>query len=69
VPETLYYGKGPALLFHDGKVERGTWAKKSRKTPVQLTTSSGSSMKVPAGHVWIELLPNNKAGGRLTFAK
>jgi hypothetical protein len=68
VPETLYFGKGPALLFHGGKLERGTWTKKSRKTPVNLSTATGT-MKVPAGHVWIELVPMNRFGGRVTFAK
>ena len=27
VPETIYAGQGPALLFHGGKVVRGTWTK------------------------------------------
>ncbi|MBV9832141.1 MAG: DUF3048 domain-containing protein [Marmoricola sp.] len=69
VPETLYYGSGPALLFHNGKVERGTWTKKSRETPVRLTGAKGAVMKVPAGHVWIELLPNNHSGGRLVIRR
>ncbi len=68
VPETLYFGKGPALLFHGGKVERGTWTKRSRQTPVKLSTAAGA-MKVPAGHVWIELVPMNRFGGRVTFSK
>ena len=67
VPETLYFGKGPALLFHAGKVERGVWTKKSRKNPVELSTASGGTMKVPAGHVWIELVP--QVNGNVTFAK
>jgi hypothetical protein len=69
VPETLYFGKGPALLFHDGKVERGTWTKKSRKNPVDLSTGSGGTMKVPAGHVWIELVPTDKDGGKVLIRK
>ena len=69
VPETLYFGRGPALLFHDGLLERGSWIKRSRKAPVKLTTSSGSAMKVPAGHVWVELLPKDKFGGRISFSK
>jgi hypothetical protein len=24
-------------------------------------------MKIPAGHTWIELLPRNSAGGRLSY--
>jgi len=65
VPETLYFGKGPALLFHNGQLVRGTWTKKSRKHPVSLSTAAGP-MKVPAGHTWIELVPLT---GNVTFTK
>jgi hypothetical protein len=68
VPETIYAGKGKMMFFHKGEVVRGTWSKKSRQTPIQLSTAAGP-MKVPAGHVWVELVPNDKAGGRVTFAK
>jgi hypothetical protein len=68
VPETLYFGKGPALLFHNGQVVRGTWSKKSRKHPVSLSTAAGP-LKVPAGHTWIELVPIDKDGGKITFQK
>jgi len=68
VPETLYFGKGPALLFHNGQLVRGTWTKKSRKHPVTLSTAAGP-LKVPAGHTWIELVPIDKDGGRVTFQK
>jgi hypothetical protein len=69
VPETLYFGKGPALLFHDGKVVRGTWSKKSRKHPVTLRTASGAELQVPAGHTWIELVPTDKDGGKVVIRK
>jgi Protein of unknown function (DUF3048) N-terminal domain/Protein of unknown function (DUF3048) C-terminal domain len=68
VPETLYFGKGPALLFHGGKVVRGTWTKKSRKHPVTLSTAAGA-LKVPAGHTWIELVPVDKDGGKVLIRK
>ena len=68
VPETISSGKGPMMLFHKGKVVRGTWKKKSNKTPIRLSTAAGP-MKVPAGHVWVELVPTDKDGGRVTFAK
>jgi hypothetical protein len=68
VPETLYFGKGPALLFHNGQLVRGTWTKKSRKHPVTLSTAAGT-LKVPAGHTWIELVPIDKDGGKVTFQK
>jgi hypothetical protein len=68
VPETLYFGKGPALLFHNGQLVRGTWSKKSRKHPVTLSTAAGP-LKVPAGHTWIELVPVDRDGGKITFSK
>jgi hypothetical protein len=62
VPETLFFGKGQLMLFHNGQVTRGTWSKSGRDGQLQLATAAGP-MKVPAGHVWLELLPNKKAGG------
>lgn len=56
VPESLFFGKGAMLLFHQGQVVRGTWSKPERGSPVTLKTAAGS-IKVPAGKVWIELLP------------
>ena len=66
VPETLFFGKGQLMLFHNGQVTRGTWSKDGRDGQLVLTTAAGP-MKVPAGHVWIELLPNKKAGGAVRF--
>jgi hypothetical protein len=64
VPETLFFGQGQLMLFHNGQVTRGTWSKEKRDSPLVLATAAGP-MKVPAGHVWIELLPNKKSGGSI----
>lgn len=64
VPETKFEGKGQALLFHGGRVVTGTWSKKSLDAPVSLSTKKGK-LEVPAGHVWMELVPQN--GGNVTF--
>ncbi len=64
VPETLFFGKGQLMLFHGGQVTRGTWQKDARDSPLVLSTGAGP-LKVPAGHVWIALLPNKKAGGSI----
>ena len=64
VPETLFFGKGQLMLFHGGQVTRGTWQKDKRDSALVLSTAAGP-MKIPAGHVWIELLPNKKAGGAI----
>ena len=68
VPETVYYGTGPMQLFHDGKVVNGTWSKKSQRTPLKLRTAAGA-LSVPAGHVWVELVPTDKDGGRVNVRR
>jgi hypothetical protein len=66
VPETQFVGKGEALLFHGGRLVRGTWTKDSLKGPLDLTTKAGE-LTVPAGRVWIELIPRD--AGAVTFAR
>lgn len=65
VPEAMFFGAGTALLFHHGQVVRGTWSKAKRTSVVTLKTAAGT-LKIPAGHVWIELMPSagpfNSAG-------
>ena len=56
VPETKLTGTGGAMIFHDGRLVRGTWKKDSLDAPITLSTKSGD-LTVPAGHVWIELVP------------
>ncbi|WP_165821258.1 DUF3048 domain-containing protein [Nocardioides gansuensis] len=66
VPETKFEGKGEALLFHGGRLVRGTWQKQGLKGPIELRTRQGE-LKVPAGHTWIELVPAQS--GNVTWAK
>ena len=67
VPRTLLFGQGAALLFHDGKVVKATWHKDKKPTsPIKLTTKKGE-LKVPAGHTWIELVPQEN--GNVTWTK
>jgi hypothetical protein len=66
VPETKFTGKGQALIFHGGRLVRGTWSKSALDAPLELSTKAGK-LTVPAGHTWIELVPQN--GGNVTFAK
>jgi hypothetical protein len=65
VPETKFTGTGKAMLFHGGRVVRGTW-KKSLDSTISLSTRAGE-LKVPAGHTWVELVPAN--GGNVTVTK
>lgn len=64
VPETKLEGKGPAFLFHGGKVVQGTWEKDGLGDTISLATKKGK-LSVPAGHTWIELVP--QTGGTLSF--
>jgi len=66
VPETKFVGSGAALLFHDGRLVRGTWTKKDLTSPLQLATKGGK-LAVPAGRTWIELVP--AVNGDVTFGK
>ena len=66
VPETKFEGTGAALLFHGGRVVKGTWTKDGLTGALKLATRSGR-LSVPAGHVWVELVP--AVNGDLTFAK
>ncbi len=65
VPETKFVGKGQAMLFHGGRVVRGTWSKTLGST-ISLSTRAGD-LKVPAGQTWVELVP--AAGGDVTIRR
>jgi hypothetical protein len=66
VPETKFTGKGQAMLFHDGRLVRGTWTKAGLDAPIELSTKAGE-LTVPPGKTWIELVPQN--GGNVSFSK
>ncbi|WP_322938061.1 DUF3048 domain-containing protein [Nocardioides bizhenqiangii] len=68
VPETIFEGSGNAFLFHAGKVVEGTWSKDELSSALSLETKDGK-LKVPAGRVWIELVPIDAKGGSLTYGK
>lgn len=66
VPESITTGSGRALVFHNGKVARGTWSKSGVTNTWQFKSKAGT-MKIPAGHTWIEVLPVDAKGGSLSF--
>jgi hypothetical protein len=69
VPESHFVGKGKAQVFHNGQVVEGTWSKDKLSSPVTLTTADGKALKVPAGKVWIELVPVDANRGSVTYGK
>lgn len=66
VPETKFTGQGEAMLFHGGRMVKGTWKKSDLGSAISLSTKGGE-LEVPAGHTWIELVP--ASGGNVTFKK
>jgi hypothetical protein len=66
VPETQFVGDGPAWIFHGGRVVRATWHKDELSSILELEFK-GKTITVPAGHVWMELVP--AAPGNVTFQK
>ena len=54
------------MIFHDGRLVRGTWSKSALDAPISLSTQAGKLI-VPAGHTWIELVPAQN--GNVTFTK
>jgi len=66
VPETQLEGQGPAMIFHGGRLVRGTWSKSGLDKPIKLSTQAGE-LTVPAGRTWIELVPAQN--GNVTFTK
>jgi Protein of unknown function (DUF3048) N-terminal domain/Protein of unknown function (DUF3048) C-terminal domain len=67
VPETLFYGKGDAVLVHGDKALQCRWSKEDKASSLMLSTAKGAKVTVPAGHTWIELVPSDK--GRVTLGK
>jgi hypothetical protein len=66
VPETQFVGDGPAWIFHGGRVIRATWHK-DELTSILSLEFKGKKLTVPAGHVWMELVPG--APGNVTWQK
>ena len=56
VPETKFTGRGPAMIFHGGRVVDGTWVKNGLDSAVELRKGA-KKLELPAGKVWIELVP------------
>ncbi|MDN5745093.1 MAG: DUF3048 domain-containing protein [Nocardioidaceae bacterium] len=68
VPESKFVGSGKAQIFHNGQVIDGKWSKTKLGSPVSLKSAAGD-LKVPAGKVWIELVPVDGKGGSVNYTK
>jgi hypothetical protein len=57
VPETVLAGSGDAILLTKGQSFKARWSKSGADRPLAFTDSSGTSLLIPPGRTWIELVP------------
>jgi hypothetical protein len=57
VPVTFFYGSGAGVLVHGDKAQKVKWTKHGKAGDLTLKSMKGNEVKVPAGHTWIELIP------------
>jgi hypothetical protein len=72
VPVTHFEGSGKAVIFHGGQVEKVKWSKDGVEGLPTFTAKDGSEVKIPAGHVWISLVPKggeSVAAGSVSWGK
>ena len=49
-------GKGPVEVFSAGRVQRGTWSRKTLRKPIVYKDASGAVIELTPGQTWVELL-------------
>lgn len=64
VPETVFAGKGKAVVLAGGTRVNATWSKANNGATIVLRTANGEVLKLPQGRTWIELV--NKGQGALS---
>ncbi|HXJ63238.1 MAG TPA: protein kinase [Actinomycetota bacterium] len=52
-------GEGPATVFRDGVMIRGTWSRPTPDDRTVFTDSEGTEIALAPGPTWIELVPTN----------
>jgi hypothetical protein len=61
LPTADTVGTGEAVVFYNGEVVGGTWTRDSDTDMFTLTNEDGTEMIIPAGRLWISLIPNDLA--------
>ena len=67
VPETLFFGSGPAVVVVGDKAITCIWRKADRGSPLKLATRKGDKVEVPPGRTFVELIPART--GKVTLAR
>lgn len=59
LPSSRTTGAGKAFVFADGRVTEGTWERETELDWFTLKDSTGEILMVPAGKVWVSLVPDH----------
>lgn len=59
LPSSRTTGSGQAYVFADGTVVEGTWEREAETDWFTLSDADGNEIAVPAGKVWLSLVPTN----------
>ena len=62
-------GTGRAILFRDGRMIVGQWARESTDDAVTFTTTTGDDLELKPGSTLIELLPNQEGDVKGSFSR
>jgi Protein of unknown function (DUF3048) N-terminal domain/Protein of unknown function (DUF3048) C-terminal domain len=65
VPVTYFFGSGPGVLVHGEQAQKVKWSKHGKAGQLTLTSMKGDEVTVPAGHTWIELIPEGTGSVKL----
>jgi hypothetical protein len=66
VPKTEFFGTGQAIVVHGESALTCTWSKSDQAGQLELATTDGKPVTVPAGHTWVELVPSKTGSVTLT---
>ena len=66
-PETQFTGQGQAMLFHDGRLVRGTWTKDNLDAPIKLSHQGRRADRPRRPH--LDRAGPATNGGNVTFTK
>jgi hypothetical protein len=51
-------GQGPAMIFRDGLVAKGTWVRQGQKEMIEIVDDAGSPLPLKPGNVWVQVVPD-----------
>ena len=54
-PEAQTIGSGEVLIFTGGTLQRGTWSRADRLSPISFTDGAGNPLLLTPGRTWVEL--------------